>query len=342
MSWCGLQGHDEVVDQFRQALKQGRLASTFLFVGAAGIGKATFARRLAQALQCEARPEEELAPCNACPSCQQCLAESHPDIQTIRKPDDKNFIPLDLLIGRKEHRNREGLCQWVSLKPAYGRRRIAVIEDADHLNQEGANCLLKTLEEPPPKSLLILIGTSEQRQLPTIRSRCQIMHFQPLDQAFIAEKLLNSGTVSDPKDAAYIAGFSDGSLERAIEWSDQALSEFREELWRTLASGSVDSIELAKRVQKFVDAAGKDAPPRRKRLRFVSQLLLVFLHEVIRQNELNGDGTHKIKIGHFPYDREHTLNQIERCIEAEFQVSANANVATLVECWMDDLFAAVN
>ena len=68
---------------------------------------------------------------------------------------------------------REGLCHDISLKPYSGRRKVAVIDDADYLNQEGANALLKTLEEPPPKSLLILIGTSEQRQLPTIRSRCR-------------------------------------------------------------------------------------------------------------------------------------------------------------------------
>ena len=78
---------------------------------------------------------------------------------------------------------REGLCHDIALKPFRGGRKIAIIDDADYLNQEGANCLLKTLEEPPEKSVIILIGTSQQRQLPTIRSRCQIVRFAPLSTA---------------------------------------------------------------------------------------------------------------------------------------------------------------
>ena len=92
---------------------------------------------------------------------------------------------------------REGLCYDIALKPYSGRRKVAIIDDADYLNKEGANCLLKTLEEPPPKSLLILIGTSEQRQLPTIRSRCQIVRFQPLPEQDVAELLLATGACED-------------------------------------------------------------------------------------------------------------------------------------------------
>ena len=175
-----LRGHDGVADQFRRALKRGRLASTFLFVGPAGIGKRAFALWLAQGLLCERVPEEKLAPCGACPSCQMVAAGSHPDVETISKPADKAFIPVELLIGDAEHRMRAGLCYNIALKAYSARWKVAIIDDADYLNKEGANCLLKTLEEPPPKSILILIGTSVQRQLPTIRSRCQIVRFQPL------------------------------------------------------------------------------------------------------------------------------------------------------------------
>ena len=147
-------GHDSVLDRFRRSIRAGRLASTFLFVGPPGIGKKLFALQLAQGLLCERRPEEALDPCGECPSCAQVLAGTHPDVVVVKKPTDKNFIPLELLIGDKEHRMREGLCHDISLKPYSGRRKVAVIDDADYLNQEGANALLKTLEEPPPKSLL--------------------------------------------------------------------------------------------------------------------------------------------------------------------------------------------
>src|SRR5256885_12928292 len=180
MSWQSIRGHDRVVEKFRRGLAKGRLASTFLFVGPPGIGKRTFALKLAQALLCEKVVPEALAPCGECPSCRQVQSLNHPDIEIVTKPADNAFIPLEALIGDAEHRMRAGLCYNIALKPYSGRRKVAIIDDADYLNKEGANCLLKTLEEPPPQSVPILIGTSEQRQLPTIRSRCQIVRFQSL------------------------------------------------------------------------------------------------------------------------------------------------------------------
>ncbi len=169
-----------MVEQFRRALARGRLASSFLFAGPEGIGKRTFALKLAQAMLCTTRPEETLDPCGTCPSCVQVAAGTHPDLHLVGKPEDKSFIPLELLIGDREHRRREGLCHNIGLKPYLGGRKIAMIDDADYLNAEGANSLLKTLEEPPPRSVLILIGTSPAKQLPTIRSRCQLIRFRPL------------------------------------------------------------------------------------------------------------------------------------------------------------------
>src|SRR5256885_14018551 len=215
MSWQSIRGHDQVVEKFRRALANGRLASTFLFVGPPGIGKRTFALKLAQGLLCERVPEVRLEPCGECPSCHQVASLNHPDVETIAKPADKAFIPVELLIGDAEHRMRAGLCYSISLKPYSGRRKIAIIDDADYLNKEGANCLLKTLEEPPPQSVLILIGTSEQRQLPTIRSRCQIVRFQSLAEQDVAELLVERGICDDPAIAKAAAAKSGGSLARA-------------------------------------------------------------------------------------------------------------------------------
>ena len=163
MSWQGILGHDAVAEQFRRALARGRLASSFLFVGPSGIGKRTFALKLAQALLCSRRPEAELAPCGECSSCIQLLAGTHPDLLQVARPKDKSFLPLELLIGDKEHRMRQGLCHDIALKPFMGGRRVAILNDADYLNAEGANSLLKTLEEPPPRSVLILIALAPAR-----------------------------------------------------------------------------------------------------------------------------------------------------------------------------------
>ena len=191
-------GHEHVFETFRRALQQRRLASTFLFVGPPGIGKWTTALSLAQALLCESTSPDELQACGACPGCQLVAARTHPDLLLIQKPDDKNFIPVESFIGDREHRMREGLCHDIALKPFRGGRKIAIIDDADYLNQEGANCLLKTLEEPPADSLIILIGTSQQRQLPTIRSRCQIIRFGPLTDVQVATLLADTDLLDDP------------------------------------------------------------------------------------------------------------------------------------------------
>src|SRR5262249_9124798 len=140
MSWQGIHGHDEIVDRFRGSLVRGRLATTFLFVGPPGVGKHAFALKLAQALLCPAR-SADLNPCDRCPSCVQVAAGTHPDLLHVAKPADKSEIPVALLIGPKERRMEEGLCHDISLKPFMGGLRIAIIDDADCLNEEGANAL---------------------------------------------------------------------------------------------------------------------------------------------------------------------------------------------------------
>src|SRR5208337_765045 len=106
--------------------------------------------------------------CDACPACIQVDAGSHPDYHFAAKPPEALEFPIDLM--------RE-VCGGFALKSARGRGKVIVIDDADDLNEESANCFLKTLEEPPPRSLLILIGSSLDRQLPTILSRCHAVRF---------------------------------------------------------------------------------------------------------------------------------------------------------------------
>src|SRR3989304_4859304 len=284
--WHGIIGHDEIVEKFRLALKRGRLASSFLFAGPSGIGKRSFTIKLAQGLLCQNHSEEELDPCEKCPSCVQVIAQTHPDFQLVGKPDDKSFIPLELLIGEREHRRREGLCHHIALKPFMGKRKIAVIDDADYLNAEGANALLKILEEPPPLSLLILIGASPAKQLPTIRSRCQLIRFQPLDVDTVAQLLLAQDLVQDPAEARRLALYSEGSIQRAAELADPELWTFRNSLYQRLAAQTLDSVSSAQMTAKFVEQAGKEAAPRRRRLHHV----VGFAVDFYRQLPLARDG----------------------------------------------------
>ena len=357
MPWTDIYGHDAILERFRRSVQLGRLPSTFLFVGPDGIGKRTFALRLAQALLCETNPEKDfrshqdfgsltvetaLEPCGVCSACQQVAASTHPDLLLVAKPADKSFIPLELLIGDDEHRNREGLCHDISLKPFCGGRKVAIIDDADYFNQEGANCLLKTLEEPPPKSVIILIGTSEQRQLPTIRSRSQIVRFRPLPIAVVERLLLEKEIVSDPAEAAALAALSDGSLAQAAELAESDVREFRGR-WLEFLATAASPFLFAKEMSSFVDAAGKEAPPRRARMKQLARWGIDFFrHWMTRVSGVLATTDEAMErallaAARGPQSAELAAAGLERCLDAQAQVDANANQSTLIECWLDDL-----
>ncbi|MCA9268456.1 MAG: hypothetical protein KDA41_08290 [Planctomycetales bacterium] len=337
MPWAELYEHEELVERFRMAARMRRLASTFLFVGPPGVGKRKFAMTLAQALLCEQNAEDCLDACGNCPSCVQAAAGTHPDLETISRPPDKASIPLELLIGDLEHRNREGLCHRIALKPMRGRRKVAIIDDADYLNAAGANCLLKTLEEPPPKSVIILISTGLQRQLPTIRSRSQIVRFRPLSAETVAALLLQHGLVEDAGEAQLLAEVSGGSLETAAAMRDPELRQFRRHLTQTLAGGDFDGAQLAGELTQFVDAAGKEAPARRARL----QQAAGWAAEFYREAMATAVGAAGLTPGTAtPLGPDAALAGLDRSLDAMHQVEANANQSSLIEAWIDDLVQA--
>jgi len=346
MTWQGIHGHDAIVERFRCSLSRGRLASTFLFVGPAGVGKRTVALKLAQALLCRTNPQEQLAPCGHCPACAQVEALSHPDLEYVFKPKDKSFIPVETFIGDREHRMREGLCHNIALKPFCGGRKIAIIDDADLLNQEGANCLLKTLEEPPPRSVIILIGTSEQRQLPTIRSRCQVVRFAPLPRETVGELLLTRGLVEEKDEAYRMAELCRGSLQQALELADPSLWEFRLKLLDYLGRAEPDSVGFAKALAAFVEGAGKEAPPRRARMRQVMSFATEFYRQLMRSLAgagIEGDEPMQRAVANAHrsrrFDEETAAACVDGCLDAQAHVEANANQATLLEWWTDEMAA---
>ncbi|MDO4630222.1 MAG: AAA family ATPase [Planctomycetia bacterium] len=316
MSWLGIEGHDEVVTRFQRAIQNGRIASTFLFLGPAGIGKRMFAERLAMTLQCSRNAPDRMEPCGMCLSCRQALEGEHPDILHVSKPEERAFIPIDLFIGPKEERRQVGLCAELAKKPVYEKRKIAIIDDADFLNNEGANAMLKTLEEPPKNSIIILIGTSTARQLPTIRSRCQIIRFAPLktgvveqilrekreQQLALAESVsqtlatkkkgkTTTGKTTEKKSGVTdgiipellipsVAACSGGSVQEALALADEKFWEFRTYFLKQLAAGVRDRVTLAREIEDQLNAAGKTGALRRTRLRVILETAAGFYRQL--------------------------------------------------------------
>ena len=343
--WQGTLRHDAIANQFRTTLRRGRLASTYLFVGPDGVGKRRFALALAKALLCQRPGDDLLEPCGNCDSCRLFAAGNHPDLDVVGLPKDKSTLPLDVFIGDKDHRNQDGLCHRISLRPFLGGRKIAIIDDADYFSAESANCLLKTLEEPPPRSLLILIGTSPSKQLPTIRSRSQLIRFQRLTNDDVVEILLNNALAADRAQAEQLAAHSDGSVSRALALADQALWEFREQLLRELSEGPKNSVRLAKSIQAFVDEAGKEASDRRERLRTVIGFAEDFYRGLLRTRSgatVEGDarllGAIRTRATERRANSAHSLLQtLDGCLTTEESVDRNANLALAIQRWSEEL-----
>jgi len=341
--WQGIEGHDEVAARFRHAITSGRLASSFLFVGPAGIGKRLFARRLAASLLCENRTPEELDACGVCPPCKMVEADAHPDIVQVERPEDKQGILLDQLVGDRAHRGQEGFCHSINLKPYSGRRKIGIIDDADTLNPECANALLKTLEEPPAKSVLILIGTSPSAQLPTIRSRVQTIRFKELPPETVCRILLEAETVDNEVLAQRLAGRSGGSVARAIELADPLLWEFRDVLLERLTDWPPDSCALTEQVTKFVDEAGKVSAARRSRLRIVLEFAVdLFRRQLRNQSGVpidDGDEALDRAVEIMPPHRDYpddVARRLDRTLDTIGQTPF-AYIPVLIEAWAADI-----
>lgn len=179
-----LMGHEGAEDAFEAARQRGRLHHAWLLNGPEGVGKATFAYRAARRLLGARRAGEggALSADPGHPVCRQIIARSHPDLMVLERVGEdgkaRKVIPVD---------EARGLSEFFSKSPAVAAHRVAIIDAADDLNVNAANAVLKTLEEPPPRGVLLLVSHSPGRLLPTIRSRCRRLGFHPLPEAEVAE-----------------------------------------------------------------------------------------------------------------------------------------------------------
>src|ERR1041385_5585529 len=222
-------GNDEVKQALRQVLTGGRVPGSLLFTGESGIGKKLFALELAKALNCRNRVGVEA--CDECSSCKRVSKSTFPPFSSA--DDNKERMtwsehadvamvrPYNHIIRVKPMRELE---REANFRPFEGTVRIFIVEDAEYMNDQAANALLKTLEEPPATTHLIMTTTNPMALLPTIRSRCQVIRFAPIAFPEI-ENFLMKQTGIRPDDAALLARTSRGSLGNALSVD---IGEYRE------------------------------------------------------------------------------------------------------------------
>lgn len=194
-----LYGHEAAEAAFLSAAASGRLHHAWLIEGPSGIGKARFALRIAAYLLGARGPHERPMDAAASdPVMRSILAGSHPDlnIQT-RQLNDRGKLAQDITVEQARD-----LTEFFTLKPALGGWRVGVIDAIDEANRNATNALLKTLEEPPQKCVLLLVNHGTRPLLPTIRSRCRVVRLAPLSETDCARALKEAGA---PEEAARLA-----------------------------------------------------------------------------------------------------------------------------------------
>lgn len=207
-------GHTWAVEHLQRSIAVERVAHAYLFAGPTGIGKATLALRFAQALICERGTGD---PCLECRGCTRAARGNHPDVRKIslvsqaagEKADEAKSRDLRIDTVREWQRD-------IDLRPFEAKRRVFILDDADKLTDQAANAMLKTLEEPPPYAVLILVAHGAGDLLPTIVSRCRVLRLRPLRRADVASTLEQDYNVAS-SDAALVAAWSAGRLGQAIQ-----------------------------------------------------------------------------------------------------------------------------
>jgi len=255
-------GNSNVAENLLRLLRSGRVPNALLFAGPESVGKKRFAVELARSMVCST-PNE----CEACGECAACKRAGEFSIPVFEKGDESDRVffsqhPDVGLVVPFRRNLRIGAIRALEseahFRPYEGGARIFIIEDADKMNDAAANALLKTLEEPPATSHIILIASRADSLLPTIRSRCQTIRFAPAPFEEIEKYLVSKGE-SSPDDAALAARVSGGSIGRAIEIVPSSFRTQRSLMLDVLKAAVAGNRREALQVsEEIADAKNKD------------------------------------------------------------------------------------
>ena len=214
MPFRSITGHRHLLELIARASIRGTLPQSLIFAGPDGVGKRMAAVALAQLVNCLAPAGEDA--CGVCASCTRIARRVHADVLVV-EPGESGSIKIEQV--------RDAI-EGTGYRPFEGRRRVVIIDGADAIVTQGQDALLKTLEEPPPTSMFVLVTSRPDVLLPTVLSRCQRLRFGRLAPADVAAVLIREHHYAEA-DAYAAAALSDGSIGAAIEGGTEAFVDAR-------------------------------------------------------------------------------------------------------------------
>jgi DNA polymerase III subunit delta' len=373
MPWDRVIGQARAVAALRGAVAAGRVAHAYLFHGPDGVGKRAAALALAQALECERRPEGSGDACGACGPCQKVARLVHPDVH-VYFPQPSDAEPSDVAarlarlaedpyaeVGFRRRpslddptktstkqviypvgRMREEVGRDLRFTPAEGRYKVALLTDADAMNVEASNAFLKTLEEPTPRTVLILTASRPDRLLPTITSRCQRLRFDALTVEEV-ERALTERAGLDPTRAGLLARMADGSYTQALTLAgSEELAERREQVLQFFRLAYTDKVGPLDDLISALAARGREP------LKATLALMLVWVRDLVLARALGAEApivnvdqaeaVHRFVAGVPDADLDAMASLVEHAVEL---VERNANAALVLTVLADALRQAM-
>jgi DNA polymerase-3 subunit delta' len=318
MGFAEIIGHRRQLLTLRSALASGRLHHGYFFVGPEGVGKRTVAIALAKAVHCV---QDDADFCGQCVNCARISDGNHPDVRFIEPLAGKKEISIQQVRELERELNYRSFT---------GKRKVAIIDPAMLLNLASQNALLKTLEEPPADSLIILIAANAGGLLPTVRSRCLRLAFAPLARREVAD-FLQAKLAMNARDAEFLAAMSMGSIGAAVTLDKDELSEKRR-IWVGMLSSLTTGDHHAAMSAAEALSANRDDP-----LKFLkwaeSWYRDVLIHAVTENADdlVNLDMLEQIRQQSVSNSAESALNAISRIAGAAAGIQRNLNRRMVLE-----------
>jgi DNA polymerase-3 subunit delta' len=252
MSFKNILGQERAKKILINSLNKGNISHAYIFVGPEKVGKRLAALNFAKALNCQNGSGDS---CDECISCRKIDSLNHPDLIVIRKEDEntktnaisdikRNFGDADE--GKESRTIKIGaireLQRRLSFKPYEGKKKMAIIDNAEDMTAEALNSFLKTLEEPPGETVIILIASNLHSLLPTVISRCQVIKFSPLSDEHIKEILIKNYRFNEGN-ASILSRLSKGRLGSALTMDYEAFCNHREDAFKLVRSSIKKDME---------------------------------------------------------------------------------------------------